>query len=425
MKANFYPWLVVGLLCVVGCLNYLDRMMITTMRSSIVEAIPMSDAQFGLLTAVFLWIYGILSPFAGFMADKFSRSKVIIFSLLVWSLVTWLTSFATSFPHLLITRALMGISESFYAPAALALIMDYHQNRTRSLANSIHIAGIMAGQSLGFIGGWMAESRSWNYAFSMFGIVGIVYSLILLFVLKDPSAGSTTRNSQPVERDKTPFLQVVKILMSNPAYLRALAVWGLLGIVGWLIIGWLPTYLKEQFSLSQTMAGVYATAYVQTAAFLGVIIGGILADRWSRTNPRARLMVPILGLCFAAPAIFLASYTTVLWTAVACFMVYSFTRIFTDGNMMPILCLIIDERFRATGYGILNFFACLVGGISLYAGGAIRDANIELKLIYQIGAALMLVCIILLYRIKPRQAEKHDPHAVSPVAGEESQKINR
>ena len=146
-------WKVVALLSVVGCLNYLDRIMVTTMRVSLIEAIPMTEAQFGLLTSVFLWVYGLLSPFAGFLADRFNRSRVIIISLFVWSVITWLTSYATSFETLLATRALMGISEACYIPAALALIADYHSSSSRSLATGIHMAGIMAGQSLGFIGG--------------------------------------------------------------------------------------------------------------------------------------------------------------------------------------------------------------------------------------------------------------------------------
>src|SRR5690606_34280071 len=170
-------WLLVLLLCVVGALNYLDRMMITTMRSSILEEIPMSDAQFGLLTSVFLWIYGLLSPAAGYLADRFSRSRVIIVSLIVWSVITWLTSRATTFEELLITRALMGISEACYIPAALALIVDYHRGTTKSLATGLHIAGIYVGQSLGFTGAWLAEKNSWQYAFSVFGMIGIAYAV--------------------------------------------------------------------------------------------------------------------------------------------------------------------------------------------------------------------------------------------------------
>lgn len=404
-----YPWFVVALLCIVGCLNYLDRMMIATMRGSIVEAIPMTDAQFGLLTATFLWIYGLLSPFAGFLADRFSRSRVIILSLLIWSAVTCLTYFATTFEHLLISRALMGISESLYAPAALALIMDYHKDGTRSLANSIHIAGIMGGQSLGFMGGWLAESYRWNFAFSTFGIIGVVYALILFWVLKDPVMRG---EKEAGNFGKIIFKQAFSHLFSNKAYWMALAVWGFLGIVGWLVIGWLPTYFKENFSLSQTMAGIYATGYVQTSAFLGVIVGGLLADQWSRANPLGRLFLPAAGLCIAAPAIFIASDTTLLTVAVGCFMVYSFTRIFTDGNMMPILCMFIDRKYIATGYGFLNFFACMVGGISLYAGGVLRDADIDLAIIYRTSAALLAVCAFLLFRIRTL------PRATNSSAGD-------
>jgi MFS family permease len=400
LKNKIYPWLVVAMLCVAGALNYLDRMMITTMRTSIVEAMPMTDAQFGLLTAVFLWIYGILSPVAGFMADRFNRSRVIIIGLFVWSVVTLLTGFATSYEHLLITRALMGISESCYAPAAVALIMDYHRGSTRSTANGLHIAGIMIGQSMGFIGGWMASDHSWNYPFQIFGVVGIVYAVFLFFGLKDSPEARLAKIERP-NAGKVNFFEAVKDLMGRPAFLLALSVWSLLGIVGWMIVGWLPTFFKENFNLSQTMAGVYSTGYFHGASLAGVIAGGFIADRLTKKHPRGRILVPAFGLCIAAPAIYIASNSAVLALAVGCFMTYSFTRIFTDGNMMPILCLITDDRYRATAYGILNFFSCIIGGIGLYAGGVLRDANIGMGTIFQTCSVLLAVCAFLLYRIKP------------------------
>lgn len=398
---SFYPWLIVGQLCVVGCLNYLDRMMITTMRSSILDEIPMTDAQFGLLTSVFLWVYGLLSPVAGFIADKFNRSRIIIISLLVWSLVTYLTSYATSFEYLLVTRALMGISEAFYIPASLALIMDYHTGSTRSFANSVHMTGMMVGQSLGFIGGWLAEEHSWNYAFSILGGIGIGYALVLVFGLKD-NRKTVAEKDSPEAKDTQAdsFFKVLGKLFANPNYVKAIGVWSLLGIVGWMIGGWLPTFYKENFHLSQTMAGVYATGYFHTAAIIGVLVGGYLADRWSKRNYKARLLIPMIGLCIAAPAIFTASYTSVLAIAVGGFMIYAFTRIFTDGNMMPILCLIVDSKNRATAYGLLNLFACIIGGIGLFMAGYLRDANINLSSLFQVAAILLIVCILLLYLIK-------------------------
>jgi len=402
-KLFSYSWLVVLLLCVVGGLNYLDRMMITTMRSSIVEAIPMSEAQFGLLTSSFLWIYGLLSPLAGYLADRFNRSRVIIGSLFVWSLVTWLTSQATTFEELLITRALMGISEACYIPAALALIVEYHRGSTRSKATGIHIAGVYVGQSLGFVGGWLAESRTWNFAFVVFGAIGVVYSIILAFSLKDAPKTTTTE----IKKSETiSFFDAMKNLFRQRAYVTALAAWGLLGVASWMIVGWLPTYYKEHFNLTQTQAGIYATGYFFTAMLLGVLSGGAIADYWDKTNKRARILLPALGLVIATPGIFLASNTDVVWVAVIGFMVYAFTRPFLDANMMPILCMVADQRYLATAYGILNLFSCIVGGIGIYAGGLLRDSKVDLSSMFQVAAATMLVCAFLLYRIRPIQQEE-------------------
>jgi MFS family permease len=392
-------WLVVAMLFIVGALNYLDRTMIATMRSSIVSDIPMTDAQFGLLTSVFLWVYGLLSPFAGFLADRFNRSKVIIGSLFVWSVVTWLTAHATTYGELLTTRALMGISEACYIPAALALIVDYHRGATRSLATGIHIAGVMVGQSLGFIGGWISEIHSWNFAFSIFGMIGIFYSLFLLFFLKD---APSSKNDVALEKGESnlTFFEAMKDLFKRRSFILLLIFWGMMGVVGWMVMAWLPTYYKENFDLSQGMAGFYATAYLYPASIVGLLLGGFWADRWSKGNLYARIFVPAIGLCIAAPSVFIAGYTTVLPLAVIFFMFYGCTRMFVDSNLMPILCIIADKRFRATGYGTLNMFGTIIGGVGIYVAGALRDSQINLSIVYQIAAFTIVLCIILLLLVK-------------------------
>ncbi|MBO9595147.1 MAG: MFS transporter [Niabella sp.] len=403
-------WLTVVLLFLVGFLNYLDRIMLTTMRESIVEAIPMTDAQFGLLTSVFLWVYGLLSPYAGFLADRFSRSRVIIISLFVWSVVTWLTAHAQNFEQLLATRALMGISEACYIPAALALIADYHRGNTRSLATGIHNGGIMIGQSMGFLGGWIAESHHWTSAFTLFGLFGIVYAILMFFLLKDaPDRRETTPSTQRADVQQIRFFNGIKILFKKRNFILLVIFWGLLGVVGWMIIGWLPTYYKEHFQLSQTRAGVYATWYVYPLSFVGVILGGFLADRWHRSNRYARILLPAIGLLIAAPAAFIAGSTDILMVAIGGFMIYALTRTFTDTNLMPVLCMIADEKYRATGYGVLNMFACIVGGLGIYAGGVLRDASVNTQILFKTAAITMVICALLLFMIKAIYARATNP----------------
>jgi MFS family permease len=398
--SNFRAWLAVALLCVVGCLNYLDRNMLLTMRSSVVAAVPMTDAQFGLLTSIFLWVYGLLSPFAGYLADRFSRSRVIIVSLFVWSVVTWMTAHARTYNELLLARALMGVSEACYIPGALALIADYHRGPTRSFATGVHIAGIMVGQGLGGIGGWLAEKRDWTFPFTVFGVVGIVYAFVLLFALKNaPREISATAEPQ----EKVSFGAAMRNLITNRSFLIALTFFGLLGIAGWGIVGWLPTYFQERFKLGQGEAGFSATGYLNAGAFTGVLLGGLLADRWARTNPRARILLPAIGLGIAAAGVLLLSLTHVFTLAVIGVVIYGVTRTFTDANMMPILCLIADPRYRATGYGTLNLVSCVIGGLGIYAGGALRDAKVDLSVLYFVVFGVLCFCGLLLLTLKPKQ----------------------
>jgi MFS family permease len=394
-------WLCVALLWVVACLNYLDRVMLTTMHASILDAIPMNDAQFGLLTSVFLWVYGLLSPFAGFMADRFSRRNVIIASLFAWSAITWLTGQAKTFDQLLFARAIMGVSEAFYIPAGMALIMDYHRGPTRSLANGIHVSGVFVGSGIGGFGGWLAESHRWGWAFNFFGVLGMIYSVLLVFLLRDAPREQVPflEGSTPVA--KTNFVAALKSLCSRGSFFITFIFWGLLAVAGWGIAGWMPTYFKEQFHLGQGVAGFSATGYLQGAALFGVIFGGALTDYWSLAGERRRITITVIGLCVAAPGILLAANTGVLAVAIVGLMIYGLMRSFADVNMMPILCLVADPRYRATGYGILNMFACLIGGLTIYAGGLLRDARIDVSRIFQFSAVSLLVCAGLLFFVKP------------------------
>lgn len=400
----FYAWVVLALLWVVAALNYFDRLLITSMHDPIVAEFSLTETQFGLLSSVFLWIYGILSPFGGFFADKYSRKKVILVSLFVWSAVTIWTGYASSFNEMFIARAIMGISEACYIPAALALIADYHKGSTRSLATGLHTSGIYAGLALGGLGGFIAEWWGWRSGFHFFGIFGIFYSVVLLFFLKDSKQELSGNLSENVAYSKSDITisGSIKVLFSGRSFSILLIYFCIIGMANWLIYAWLPTFLKDQFHLKLGEAGISATGYIQIASFAGVIIGGIIADRWSRTNLRGRLYVPLIGFTIGAPFLFLMSSTQIFEIAILGMLVFGLARGFNDSNIMPILCQVIDNRYRATGYGVLNSLSTIAGGCLVYIGGAMRDANVNLSLVFQITSVVLLLSAwsLLLMKLK-------------------------
>lgn len=397
---SYYAWGLVALLWIVAFLNYFDRIMITSMRDPIVKEFTLSDAQFGLLTSVFLWSYGILSPFGGFLADKYSRKKVIIFSVSVWSAVTLWTGFTSSFEEMLVSRFFMGLSEACYIPAALALITDYHKGKTRSLATGLHMSGLYAGLALGGLGGYIAEIWGWRYGFHVFGIFGILYSIVLLYYLKDVKHETIENEVKGVEKETISLLGSVKILFKERSFLVLLFYFSVLGTANWLVYGWLPTFLKEHFHLKLGEAGISATGYIQIGSFVGVILGGYFADKWFLKNKRSRVFMIIIGFTVGAPFLFLMSSTTVFAIAIIAMFFFGIARGINDANLMPVLRQIADSRYVATGYGFLNFLSTIIGGLMVYVGGALKDAKVDLSIVYQVSAVIMLLATWSLFAVK-------------------------
>src|SRR5690606_10340945 len=394
MKNNTkaYAWVVVGLLWVVAFLNYFDRILITSMRDPVVADFYLTDAHFVLLTSGFLCSYGFVIPFGGYLL-----TKVIVLSVAIWSLVTLWTGYTTSFPEMLATRLLMGISEACYIPAALALITDYHTGRTRSLATGLHMCGLYTGLALGGLGGFIAEYWGWRAGFHVFGAFGVLYSLVLVYCLKDvKKATEESDGSVAVEERSYSIREVLSSLFKLPSFYVILVFFAVLGMANWLVNGWLPTFLKDQFQLDLGTAGISATGYIQIGSFIGVILGGIIADRWVQKNPKGRLNVMIIGFCIGAPFLFIMASTQVFLLAIVAMTVFGLARGFNDANLMPMLRQVVDQRYIATAYGFLNFLSTIVGGLMVYVGGALKDANVSLSITYQVIAIVLLLASLTL-----------------------------
>jgi MFS family permease len=174
-------------------------------------------------------------------------------------------------------------------------------------------------------------------------------------------------------------------------------------MVFWVIYGWLPTYLKEHFNLNLGEAGISATGFIQIASFIGVVVGGSIADKWSAVNNRGRLFMPIIGFTLGCPLLFLMASTGVFGVAVAGMLGFGLARGFHDCNLMPIMCQVIDKRYRETGYGFLNFVNTIIGGIMVYVGGALKDANVSLSVVFQVSAVSLLIASWFLLLVRPNK----------------------
>ncbi len=399
-----YAWFIVALLFPVALLNYLDRQMLATMKASMVGDIPTiaNRADWGLVLGCFKWTYAILSPFGGYIADRFSKRYVIGGSLFVWSAVTWWTGHVTTFNELLAARALMGISEAFYIPAALALISEYHFGSTRSRAVGLHQAGIYVGQILGGFAGYMADSpdHGWRWMFTTCGMIGVIYALPLIAALRDPARAAPTADDAAAAKTG-----VVRGLLTNRNFLLLVAYFTLPAIAGWVVRDWMPEILREKFSLGQGKAGVSAILYVQLASLVGALIGGTLADRWMKTTNRGRIYASAIGMALFLPALFGVGNAPTLTLAIVGLIIFGLGWGFFDCNNMPILCQIARPEWRATGYGIMNLVSISCGGFGDWAFGALRDRHVPLNLIFGAFAGVALFSIFIVLMIRPAKEE--------------------
>lgn len=394
-------WLIVLLLMPVALLNYLDRQMLAAMKYSVMGDIPSigTEANWGRMLGQFKWVYAILSPIGGYLADRFSRRLTICGSLFVWSAVTWWTGHVTTYDELLWARSLMGISEAFYIPAALALITDYHMSHTRSRAVGLHQMAIYCGVIAGGFGGYVADAPAlgWRSAFVACGVVGMIYAVPLVLLLRD-----APRSNDATERpNSTPFGAVGE-LFANLSFVLLVLYFTLPALAGWVVRDWMPAILKQQFNIGQGQAGVAATVYWQVAAIVGAVLGGWLADLWMQRHERGRIFVSALGMSLIVPAIFGVGNAGSLGIAIAFLILFGVGWGFFDCNNMPILSQIVRPHLRATGYGIMNFVSISCGGLADWGFGLLRDRKVPLNIIFSVFATAAIVSVILVLLIRPR-----------------------
>jgi MFS family permease len=384
-----YSWLVVAMLWFVCLFNYADRQAIYSVFPLLKTEMGLSDIQLGIVGGSFMWVYAAALPFAGIIGDMFSRKTLILGGLIFWSIITVATALSTKYWHLVLFRGLEGLGEAFYFPASMSLISDYHSSRTRSRAMSFHQSSVYVGTIAGgTAAGFLAQHYGWRSGFYLFGILGVILGVVLMFTLKEPVRGQA-ESVEAVASDGEPVLRSILSILSTPMVLILILVFTGANFVAAIFLTWMPSYLNRTFKMSLSMAGLNATFWLQIASVLGVICGGFLADRLARRYGGGRMITQSFGLLLGVPFIFLTGWTHFIPLLVISMIGFGFFKGLYDANIWASLYDVVPLRRRATALGLMNAIGWFGGG-----AGAVTIAAMSSR--YGMSASLSATSVIYL-----------------------------
>jgi MFS family permease len=405
-----YKWALIAMLWCVCFLNYADRQAIFSVFPLIKSQMHLSDVELGVVGSSFMWVYAIFGPFAGWLCDRLPRRSIVLGTLVFWSLVTMATALTHTFPQMVFCRALGGLGEAFYFPAAMSLISDYHSPSTRSKAMSLHQSSVYAGSIAGGVfSGLLGQTYGWRSSFVVFGGLGVVLGVFLIGLLREPVRGMSEPDFDAADDGGTTheggnFFEGVRELLNNRMALLLAAVFIAANFVAVVFLTWMPTFLYQKFKMSLAMAGLSGTAYLQIASIFGVLAGGLMADSLRRKNPGGRLLTQSIGLLCGVPFLFLTGWSTTIRLLVIGLAGFGLFKGIYDANIFAGLYDVVPVRRRGSAAGLLNSLGWLGGGFAPVMI-AIAAAHVGLSYCLSATAAIYLaigVALFLASRKVPR-----------------------
>lgn len=367
---RFYPWALVALLWVVCFLNYADRQAIFSVFPLLKSEMGLSPVQLGFVASSFMWMYAVAGPLAGWVADRVSPKAVVLAALAFWSAITAATALCHTYMPLLVVRALGGLGEAFYFPAAMALIGAVHSAATRSRAMAVHQSSVYAGTiGGGAISAVVAEQYGWRISFLIFGLAGIAFAIVLAFLLRPASVAAPTKGDNPL----TDFGRGVRAVLGSRRVVVMIATFMGANFVAVVFLTWLPTFLLEQFHMSLGSAGINSTVYLQIASVVGVLLGGVLADRFASKHMGGRQAVQALGLLGGVPFLFLIGSSLKMAGLIGGMIGFGFFKGIYDANIWASLYDVIAVEKRGIAAGVMNSLGWLGGGFAPIIIGAFTE----------------------------------------------------
>jgi len=375
LSKSYYKWLLVVLLYFVAALNYGDRTALSALFPLLRKDLGMSDVALAAVGTTFLWTYGLVSPLAGYLGDRFSRSTLIGWSLVAWSLVTAFTGLVQTSQQLLGMRVLLGLAEALYIPTSAALIADFHSTESRARANAIHLTGVFSGVVAGStISGYIGDRYGWRPSTWVLGGAGLVVAAACYFLLFDkPRQPATPAGEREQHNVAPPPLKAVADILRVPSYLFLAGQVMLMSLGSWMFSNWMPLFFAERFKMGLAGAGFSATLALQAGNVLGILGGGFVSDRVARGHLKRRMLVQACCNIVAAPFLLAFLWSGDFAVITASIFLYSLLRASGAANENPVLCDVLNDRQRATAIGISNLTSTLMGGVGILIAGYLKS----------------------------------------------------
>jgi MFS family permease len=417
--AGRYKWTIVALLWFICFFNYADRQAIFAVFSLLEKDFRFNPEQLGAIGSAFAIVYAVTAPIAGPFADRFSRKWVIIAGLYVWSLVTGFTALCSQVWHFVLVRGAEGLGETFYFPASMSMVSDYHAKETRSRAMSLHQTSVYAGTIGGStFAGWMGMHYGWQWPFVILGVAGIVLGLVLTLFIREPR-----RNQAELAAAGAPFKPIEQIPMKaflgelarTPTAMMLVAAFFGANSVAAVFLVWMPKFLKDKFALNLAEAGFNATVYIQLASLVGAVLGGMAADRWRSRRPGGRILTQAVGALAGAPFIFLCGWTREFIYVAVAMTLFGLSKGVYDANIWASLYDVIPPSRRGAAVGLMNFLgwsgfsiATIAIGAAVSRGVTMSAAISSTAVIYLVVCGLLVVAGLV---FAPRDVERVNPTA--------------
>lgn len=387
--SRHYKWYAVAMLWWIAFFNYADRQAIFSVFPLLKKEFGLDPVQLGLLGSSFAWVYGLSAPFAGAIVDRLRRKSVILGGLHTWSLICMATALSRNFTALLFFRGAEGLGETFYFPASMSLLSDYHGQATRSRALGLHQTSVYIGTIAGgFFAGLIGQRYGWRWSFVVFGGLGILLGLVLNKWLVEPQRSPT----EPRPSGSGGFLNATALFLMA-AFLCA-------NFVALVLLSWMPSFLHDKFNLGLAASGLAATLFVQLASMAGSPAGGWWADVLRRKMPGGRMLVQAIGLAAGAPFVVLCGWTRSIPLLIFALTAWGFFKGIYDANIFASIFDVIPAEARGRAAGLMNMTGWLGGGIAPVAVGFVAQrsslsaAIMLTAAVYVLGALLLAAAVV-------------------------------